>query len=146
RDGDDYRPLTAYQLRCQRRQPVVFAFGKAVFDCNVAPLDETGVGQDLAQCRQRARSRRRRTCAEIADHRHRARLRPRREGPRRHPAEQHDELATFHSITSSAVASNDDGISMPSDLAVCKLMTNSNLVACNTGMSAGFSPLRTRPA
>jgi len=44
RDGDDHRHLTAYQLRCQRRQPVVFAFGKAVFDRNVAPLDETGVG------------------------------------------------------------------------------------------------------
>ena len=34
--------------------------------------------------------------------------------------------------------------SRPSNLAVCRLMTNSNLVACTTGRSAGFSPLRMR--
>ena len=32
--------------------------------------------------------------------------------------------------------------SMPSALAVCRLMTNSNLVDCKTGRSAGFAPLR----
>jgi hypothetical protein len=44
RDGDNHRHLTAYQLGGQRRQPIVFAFGKAVFDRNVATLDVTGVG------------------------------------------------------------------------------------------------------
>jgi hypothetical protein len=46
-----------------------------------------------------------------------------------------------HSITS---ASNwiELGTSRPSALAVCRLMTNSNLVDCKTGRSAGFAPLR----
>jgi hypothetical protein len=34
------------------------------------------------------------------------------------------------------------GIDRPSALAVLRLMTNSNLVGCTTGKSAGFSPLR----
>jgi hypothetical protein len=54
--------------------------------------------------------------------------------------------ASPYSITSSARASSMGGMSMPSVLAVCKLMTNSNLVGSWTGISAGFSPLRMRPA
>jgi hypothetical protein len=52
----------------------------------------------------------------------------------------------LYSITSSARASTVAGTSRPSALAVLRLMTNSNLVGCNTGRSAGFSPLRMRPA
>ena len=51
-----------------------------------------------------------------------------------------------HSITSSARASSEGGTSMPSALQSCILMTSSNAVGCCTGMSAGFSPLSTRPA
>src|SRR5262245_42298159 len=50
-----------------------------------------------------------------------------------------------YSITSSARASSVAGTSMPSALAVAKLMTNSNLVGCTTGRSAGLAPLRMRP-
>ena len=50
-----------------------------------------------------------------------------------------------YSITSSACASSVGGISRPSVRAVCKLMTNSNLIARRTGRSPGFSPLRMRP-
>jgi len=60
---------------------------------------------------------------------------------RRRAAEQRDELAPFHSITSSARASSVAGTSMPIVFAVCKLMTSSNLLACIIGKSAGFSPL-----
>src|SRR5258708_39326274 len=56
-------------------------------------------------------------------HRHRL-LRARRERPRRCAAEQRDELAPFHSITSSARASSMGGTSRPSALAVLRLMTN----------------------
>jgi len=49
-----------------------------------------------------------------------------------------------YSITSSARASSVGGISMPSDLAVFRLIVNSNLVGCSMGRSAGFSPLRMR--
>src|SRR5262244_1561145 len=46
-----------------------------------------------------------------------------------------------HSITSSASASSVGGISRPNDLAVLTLITNSNLVGCSMGKSAGLSPL-----
>jgi len=73
-------------------------------------------------------------------------LRARRERPRDNRAtEQRDELAPFHSITSSAVPSSVAGTSSPRTLAVCRLKTNSNFAARITGRSAGFSPLRTRP-
>ena len=50
-----------------------------------------------------------------------------------------------YSMTSSASNCIELGTSMPSALAVCRLMTNSNFVDCTTGRSAGFSPLRIRP-
>jgi hypothetical protein len=50
-----------------------------------------------------------------------------------------------YSITSSARASSLSGIWRPSAFAVLRLMTRWNLVACWTGRSAGFSPLRIRP-
>src|SRR5262245_43693656 len=53
--------------------------------------------------------------------------------------------AACYSITSSARPISVLGTVMPSALAVLRLMTNANLVACTTGNSAGFSPLRTLP-
>jgi hypothetical protein len=49
-----------------------------------------------------------------------------------------------YSITWSASNWIELGTSRPSALAVCRLMTNSNLVDCATGRSAGFTPLRIR--
>src|SRR5262249_44836122 len=73
-------------------------------------------------------------------------LRARRERPRRRTAtKEHDELATIHSITSSARASSIGEISRPSALAVARLITSSKRVGCTTGRSAGFAPLRMRP-
>jgi len=72
-------------------------------------------------------------------------LRPRRERPRRRSAaEQGDEGAPLHSITSSASASSLSGTVRPSALAVLRLMTSMYLVGNWTGRSAGFSPLRMR--
>src|SRR5215467_9088002 len=69
-------------------------------------------------------------------------LRARRERPRCSAAEQRDEVAPSHSITSSARSSTPVGSSMPIALAVLRLTISSNLVACSTGRSAGFAPLR----
>src|SRR5262249_16725377 len=88
----------------------------------------------------------RRTTGEKPNHRHRRLLRARRERPCGSAAEKRDELAPLHSITSSASASSLSGTSSPSALAVARLMTRSILVASSTGMSAGFAPLRIRPA
>jgi hypothetical protein len=51
----------------------------------------------------------------------------------------------IHSINSSARPDRGNGMVMPSVLAVLRLMYSSTFVACCTGKSAGFSPLRTRP-
>src|SRR5262249_25061015 len=79
------------------------------------------------------------------DHRYRCLLRARRERPRRRAAEERDEIAPHHSITSSARASSVGGISTPNAFAVARLMTRSYLVPSSTGRSPGFSPFRIRP-
>ena len=57
-------------------------------------------------------------------------------------AEKRDELAPFHSITSSASAMREGGTSRPSILAVSRLITSSNLPNRSTGRSTGLAPLR----
>src|SRR5262249_14422079 len=59
-------------------------------------------------------------------------------------ANQRDELAPPHSITSSARVISDDGTVRPSALAAFKLIVSSYFVGACTGKSAGFSPLRIR--
>jgi hypothetical protein len=51
-----------------------------------------------------------------------------------------DELASLHSMTSSARIKNDSGIVKPSALAVLRFTTSSILVGSSTGISAGFAP------
>src|SRR5262249_59786326 len=88
---------------------------------------------------------RRRGRAPEPDGRQLARLlRARRERPRRRTAEQRDELAPLHSITSSAVASSFSGTVRPRLVAVFRLMANSNLTGASTGRSAGLAPFRMR--
>jgi hypothetical protein len=60
----------------------------------------------------------------------------------RRAAEQGDERAPPHSITSSARARRVAGKSRPIAFAALRLMTSSNFVGCSTGKSAGFDPLR----
>ena len=72
-------------------------------------------------------------------------LRARRERPRDRPAaEQRDERAPLHSITSSARP--DRGSGMPSAFAVSRLRNSSTFVPRWTGSSLGFSPLTIRAA
>src|SRR5947207_15744258 len=53
-------------------------------------------------------------------------------------------ISANHSITSSARARTESGISSPSVFAVLRLITSSYLVGACTGRSAGFSPFRMR--
>src|SRR5262249_35208016 len=70
-------------------------------------------------------------------------LRARRERPcRRRAAEERDEFAPSHSITSSARAISVGGMARPIALAVIRLTISSNLVGCSTGISEGFVPRR----
>src|SRR5215472_9300233 len=71
-------------------------------------------------------------------------LRARPERPRGRAAEQRDEVAPPHSITSSAVPRRLAGSSIPRVFAVLRLITSWNLVGACTGRPAIFSPLRIR--
>src|SRR6516164_4974327 len=123
------------------------ASAPAGLDSHVASVGPTQLLQPLLECCEvglclRIDSRVR----EDADESHALTLlRARRERPCDScTAEQRDELAPFHSITSSARASSVDGTSRPSALAVLRLITRSYLVDACTGSSAGFTPLRMR--
>src|SRR5260370_28959814 len=142
----DHRDLTANQVGRQLRQPIYLILGEAVDDRHVIALDIAGVFETLAEYAQTVRARVSSCGVEPPDHRHRRLLRARRKRPRCHcAAEQRDELAAFHSITSSAMESSEGGTMRPSIRAVWALMTSSNLIDCTTGRSAGLAPLRIRP-
>src|SRR5262249_46552021 len=139
----DDRDLAMNEVGRLRRQSLVSAFRPAILDRHVLAIYVAGFLQSLAKrgCVEGIPLWR---CAvEESDHRHRRLLRARREGPSgRRAAEQADERAPPHSITSSASASSLGGISRPSVFVVLRLITNSNLVGCSTGRSEGLAPLR----
>jgi hypothetical protein len=61
-----------------------------------------------------------------------------RDWPRcRRATDNRYELMTVHSSNSSSRMSKDNGTSIPSILAVCRLTSNSTLAGCSTGRSAG---------
>src|SRR5499427_4646041 len=143
RTRGDYGDLSANQFGRQLRQSIVLVLGETVDDCYVLALHIADLFETQAECAQTVRHHVRRSGVEQPDYRHCRLLRARRE--RSHccrAAEERDERAALHSITSSARASKIGETSKPKALAVLRLTTNSNLVPCSTGKSAGFAPLR----
>src|SRR5438309_1207626 len=99
----DHRHLTAYQIGCEVGQSVVLVLRPAILDRHILALDVAGFTNALPECGQIACTISKRRAAEETDHRHRRLLGTRSERPRhRRAAEQCDELAAAHSITSSA--------------------------------------------
>src|SRR5262249_9666604 len=143
-EGDDEIDVLRDEFLRQRGRSLVPALGPNEQETNVTsifPADRPHVaperlGELIGVFRIRP---------QHPDHRQAALLRARRERPRGRAAKSQDELAAFHSITSSARPMSGSGTEMPSDLAVFILMISSSLVACWTASSAGFSPLRIRP-
>src|SRR5262249_3715736 len=117
-----------------------------ILDRHVLALDVAGFAETFPENDRAGRGASGRPEVDEADNRHRTLLRTRRERPcdRSCAAEQGDELAASHSITSSARASSIAGTSRPSARAVFRLITSSYLVGCCTGRSVGFSPFRMR--
>src|SRR5262245_47716565 len=133
------------ELGCELGEAFAASLRPAIFDREIAAVDPAEFAQSLHEGGGPLALRRRAARSEQSDSRHLRLLRARRERPRRCAAEQRDELAPPHSITSSASASSLSGIWRPSAFAVLRLMINSIFMACMTGRSAGFSPLRMRP-
>src|SRR5262245_15441617 len=94
--------LPASQIGCQCWQTIVVTFGPAVFDRHVPTLDIAVFSQTLPKRDQEVCILLGRPSVKKADHRHRGLLPARHERPRHRAAEQGDELAPPHSITSSA--------------------------------------------
>src|SRR5262249_22778084 len=140
----DHRHLTAYQIGCEVGQSAGLVLCPAILDRHILTLDVAGFTKALAECVQITCTIGRPRGAEEPDHRHCGLLRPRRQRPRRRAAEQRDEGATPHSMTSSAVCRNGSGMVRPSAFAVLRLITSSYLVGCWTGRSLGLAPLRIR--
>src|SRR5262249_4588139 len=137
------------QFRCVSTSSIGITGAPAGVDPHVAAINPAQLLQALQECRKASLALRivRRQAHEHADASHALRLlRARPERPRdRRAAEHRDQRATSHSITSSAATSSLSGTVRPSILAVEALITSSNLLACSTGKSAGFAPLRMRP-
>src|SRR6516225_4202654 len=142
RERDQFRGVSASFLGV--------AFGPAHVDANVASYDPPGLRQRLLERPEPSLK----VCIICGDREKHAdapyalSLLPLR---RKRPhccraAEQRDEGATFHSMTSSATTCRVCDTVRPSALAVLRLMTKSNLVGCTTGRSAGLAPLRMLPA
>src|SRR5262249_23089856 len=118
-DSRDHRYLAAHEVSRQGGEPFVLPLRPPEDDRHALPFDIPASPQPWPERRARRRRFLRRSAAEESDHRHRWLLCPGRERPaRRRAAEQRDELAPPHSITSSARASRVDGTARPSALAV----------------------------
>src|SRR5262249_33840104 len=92
RAPEAYRPrpaaLTAHQIRCERRQPIVSTFCPAKFERKVATFDIALLAQALPECSHMPRSQFWSLASEKSDHRQRRLLRAGRKRPRRRAAEQ----------------------------------------------------------
>src|SRR5262245_38229866 len=96
----------------------IAAFRQAILDRLILALDIAGLLQTRMKHARHGCEAVGQSAVEEPDHRHRRLLRARRERPRRRAAEQRDERAALHSITSSARASRLSGKVSPSALAV----------------------------
>src|SRR5262249_48695517 len=141
---DNYSHLALNKISRQCRQFIIPALGPSIFDHHILAFGKSGRFQAQAERAQPICIGVRRVAAYKSNAwRHPWLLCARREWPRGHrAAEQRDELAPLHSITSSARASSVGGTSKPSACAVIRLMTSSNFVGCSTGISPGFVPRR----
>src|SRR5262249_32737270 len=138
--GNDHGHLAAQQFTGHGRQPIVLVLCKPILDPQVVPLDIACLRQAESDCRSVGGSCCLRERAKKSDQRLLRLLRARRERPCGRAADQRDELAPLHSITSSARAMNASEIASPIALAVLRLTTSSNLVGCSTGKSAVLAP------
>ena len=99
----DHGNASGDQFFRKLRQAIVLPFSPAVLDDHVLPLDKAGIPEAVAEPTQTVLQPLWRSLVEKSEHRHRLLLRARPTRPCGcRPAEQRDEFASFHGITSSA--------------------------------------------
>src|SRR5262249_30860702 len=139
----DRRHLALDKIGRHCRQRIITIRYPAVFDRHTLTLDIAHFVETAAECSIEINGNRLRQAAEISDHRDRWLLRACRQRPHRcRAADERDELAPLHSITSSARSRNDSGMVSPIRFAVFMFTTSSNLTGASTGRSAAFAPPR----
>jgi hypothetical protein len=116
------KPAYAKLAHVAERHQRTVGLGEYTVAGTVVPINELGVYSDLLSALAPTAAQKR-TLREV------------REVPQA-------EVIVPYSISSSASNWRELGTSIPSALAVCRLMTNSNLVDCKIGRSAGLAPLR----
>src|SRR5262249_13158818 len=114
----DEGDLAANEVGCQFRQAIDVVMRPPEFDGHVLALDVAALAQSLAESSHSICERLWGAELEHSNHRHRRLLCARRERPCCRAADERDELASPHSITSSARASRLSGTVRPSNLAV----------------------------
>src|SRR5262249_37243080 len=137
--------LDTNQLFRKRLRPGLITIGVTALEGPVLTFDVSEVSHPLQESIKNTLSARLGSGDHTADHGACQSLSESRERPRSCAAEQRDERATLHSITSSASASSLSGTVRLSVLAVWWLITSSIFDTCITGKSAGRAPLRMRP-
>src|SRR5216684_6789780 len=128
RENDiDFQPD---ELGCEFGEAFAASLRPAIFDRDGVSFDPPELAQSLHKSGGQLALPCRRSRAQEPDGRQPPRLlRARRERPGRcRAAEERDELAPIHSITSSAATCSVSGTFRPSVFAVFRLMTSSNLV------------------
>src|SRR5262249_29368999 len=106
---DDRGHLTADQIGRESRKSIELTLSIAVFHGHVHAFDKARLLQALTERCDLLAQRRGRASGHESDHRRGRLLRARRERLGRRAAENEDEIAALHSITSSARASSDGG-------------------------------------
>src|SRR5262249_20757532 len=145
--GQDHVNLTRHQLGRESGEPLCLSLCISVLDHHVAALDVTEVMQSLTEglWKLGTTGQVARQIAYPSDLGRLLRLDGERRGEDA-PTHDADERSPVHQwMISSARTSSDCGIVTPSAFAVLRLTTNSSLVGCTIGRSAGLSPFRIRP-
>src|SRR4029079_15607131 len=99
--GEDHRHLFRNQLRRQRRQPGVDAFGKTVFHGNIATFHVAAVLEALAKAFDQIAPLGSKAVAQKSDHR-RALLRAWRARPRSRATKTGDKIAASHGASEAS--------------------------------------------
>ena len=146
-EGGNHAHLLGDQIGCQRRQLIELAMRPAIFDLDVLAFDKSCLAEAAPECGGQGGKGLGRGETKIADDRQRLLLRADGERPRgRRAANERDELASPHSITSSARDAKAGDIDKPIAFAALRFITIWYFVGAWIGRSLGFSPLRIRLA
>ena len=140
---ESWKSAAIDEIGHERGNPIQLSLGVAILYGHILAFGKACLPQPFVKRRDLRPQNRGRASEQQPYYRHRRLLRVCRERPHgSRAAEQRDEVASLHSITSSAATSRPGGTVRPSAFAVVRLITNSILVGNSTGRSPGLVPFK----